>query len=163
MGLRVAEVVMSAKGEARRLACYLGAIGIRPAITGLGYKRDVKELSVQYLTLSPELRREARSKGRRIVRNVGLALGYARMYPAIPPPAALTLEKRERALRVADLLDRSLGRCSRCKSRGRKKRSWPSREMAETFRLLVRDLSLEVYECAVHPGSYHLGHTKKPA
>ena len=46
MGLPVAEVVMSAKSEARRLVCYLDAIGMRPAITGLGYKADVKELSI---------------------------------------------------------------------------------------------------------------------
>ncbi len=50
---------MSVKTEARRLACYLDAIGIRPAIGGLGYKYDCRALLIQYTELPSLIRQEA--------------------------------------------------------------------------------------------------------
>jgi hypothetical protein len=151
---------MSAKTEARRLACYLDAIGIRPALSWLGYKHDCRALSIQYTALPSLIRQEARRRGRQIVREVGLVVATAELYRAIAPPTPRLREKRERAEGLANLLSRSTGRCSKCKSWGRRKRSWPSHEVAEAFRVLTRDMSLEVYECPSCPGSYHLGHAK---
>lgn len=141
----------SAKNSARRLACFLDTIGLAPELTGCGYKENYQVLLSQYSALPQLTRREARRRGRRIIREVGLEAAAANLFPATP-------------LQLANLLSQSPGRCPSCKSWGqRTKRSWPSREVAEAFRLLIQDLSLNVYECAAHPGSFHLGHPKRPA
>ena len=154
---------MRANRIARRLACYLDAVGIRPALTGLGYKSDCRALSIQYAALPLPIRREARRQGREIVRHLGLKVASSKLYPAVSAPTPNRTENKECAKGLDDLLSRSLGRCPRCKSWGRPKRSWPNRETAEAFRLLAQDMLLDVYECPVRPGCYHLGHKRKPA
>lgn len=149
----------SAGNAARRLACYVDAIGFHPALTGRGFRRDYQALLAQYTALPLLVRKEARRNGRSIIREIGLKAAAARLIPAQAPPGRYTPEKAAGAQEIAALLAQSLGRCPSCKSWGRAKRSWPSRELAEAFRPFTGDMSLHVYQCA-HHGSYHLGHQR---
>jgi hypothetical protein len=148
------------RNAARRLACFLDAIGIQPALTGNGYRSDYHALLAQYTALPPFVRKEARREGRVIIREMGLqGATEALFHPAAPAPRHIS-NKTARAQEMAALFAQSAGRCPSCKSFGRAKRSWPSRQIAEAFLPFSGDLSLEVYECASHTGSYHLGHRR---
>src|ERR1035437_2300876 len=97
----------SAWNAARRLACYVDAIGIRPALTGRGFRRDYQALLGQYTALPPLVRREARRNGRSIIRQVGLEAAAARLIPALAPPSRYTPEKATGAQEIATLLAQS--------------------------------------------------------
>lgn len=150
---------MRARGRntARRLACFLDAVGVSPVLTGKGYRKDCQALSAQYTALPKMTRREARRRGRRIIREIGLEAAAKNLFPAMPlstPPRP----QKDYALKLASLLSQSPGRCPSCRSWGHSKRSWPSRDVAEKFRPFSGDMSLVVYECPVYRGTYHLGH-----
>lgn len=147
------------RNMARRLACFLCAIGERPALSGEGYRKDCYVLLSQYNALPVSVRKEARRRGRQVIRNLGLKAATTNVYPTIPASVfSNSCKKKEHVHRLAILFGQSLGRCSICKTWGRGKRAWPSREMAEEFRPLSGDMSLQVYECPANPGTYHLGH-----
>jgi hypothetical protein len=147
------------KKAARRLACYLNSIGIRPAVEHQTNRQRHNSLLKIYSALPDEQRREARRRGRRVINAIGLKSATADLFPSKTVP--LRVHKQERAYRMAVLLRQSLGRCASCTSWGRQKRSWPARELAEAFRPFAGDMSLEPYECPIAPGTYHLGHRKE--
>ena len=147
---------------ARRLACYLDTVGIRPAIKSMTNRERHGVLLSTYSALPKELRREARRRGRRIIREVGLMEATLHAYPTWTIPPTIQLAQQERAEQMAALIRESLGRCPHCSSWGQAKRSWPTRELAESFRPFAGDMSLHSYECPVINGSYHLGHRKEP-
>jgi len=150
----------SAGRAARRLACYIDAIGDRPALTERGFRRDYQALLAQYTALPLLVRKEARRKGRSIIRGAGLGAAMAKLIPAQEQPSLHTAGKASRAEEIALLMAQSLGRCPSCKSWGRGKRAFPSRELALAFLPFSGDMSLQIYKCANH-GSYHLGHQRR--
>lgn len=142
----------------RRLACFLDSIGIRPGFEQQTIHQHHNSLLAIYCSLPDEQRGEARRRGRRVIRAIGLKSATAGLFPS--PTASSRMRKQERADRVAVLLLQSLGRCASCASWGRQKRAWPTRELAEAFRPFAGDMSLEVYECPIAVGTYHLGHQR---
>lgn len=150
------------RNMARRLACFLSAVGETPVLTGKGYRRDCHVLLSQYAALPVAIRKEARRKGRQVIRDIGIKAATMSLYPTTPYPVSNSSKKKE-PIRLASLFSQSLGRCSVCKTWGHGKRAWPSREMAEEFRPFSGDMSLEVYECPANPGTYHLGHGQRGA
>lgn len=143
---------------ARRLACYLDTIGIRPAIKNLTNRERCRLLLSTYSALPKELRREARRRGRRIIREVGLMEATLHAYPTWAIAPTIQLTQQEHAEQMAALMRQSLGQCVSCSSWGHQKRAWPTRELAESFRPFAGDMSLQSYECPVVSGTYHLGH-----
>ncbi len=148
---------------ARRLACYLDTIGIRPAMENMTNRERYRLLLPTYSNLPKELRREARRHGRRIIREVGLIEATQHAYPTWAIAPTIQLTRQERAEQMADLMRQSLGQCASCSSWGHPKRAWPTRELAEAFRPFAGDMSLQCYECPVDSGSYHLGHRNEVA
>jgi hypothetical protein len=147
---------------ARRLACYLDTVDIRLAMENMTNRYRYRLLLSTYSALPKELRREARRRGRRIIREVGLIDATQHAYPtwAIAPTFQLT--QAERTEQMAALMQQSLGQCGSCNSWGHPKRAWPTRELAEAFRPFAGDMSLQCYECPVS-GTYHLGHQSEAA
>jgi len=101
----------SAGRAARRLACYIDAIGDRPALTERGFRRDYQALLAQYTALPLLVRKEARRKGRSIIRGAGLGAAMAKLIPAQEQPSLHTAGKASRAEEIALLMAQSLGRC----------------------------------------------------
>lgn len=147
------------RNAARRLACFLDTIGIHPALEQRTTRERYRFLLELYSALPRESQREARRRGRRIIRQIGLVHATLKSYPTNRPEIKLTPEEREK--RMADLLGHSIGRCTSCSSWGQYKRVWPSTELALAFRPFAGDMSLHAYECPAVPGSYHLGHWRK--
>jgi len=152
---------MNTKNLTQRLACYLHAAGVSPVLVSGSYRRAYQALLSQYNALPLSTRRHARRRGRQIIRQIGLKAAAANLLPEMCPNHLRKVKRRhDRALKLSALFRLSRGHCSSCKTWGHAKRSWPSRELAEEFRPLSGDLSLNVYECPAHPGTYHLGHIK---
>jgi hypothetical protein len=148
---------------ARRVACYLAAIGMCPVLELKSYREHYRALHEAYSALPVDIRREARRRGRRLIHSVGLKKASTGLLPvpgtALPPrPARQTPWDA-----LSAILRQSLGHCQHCQSRGRPKRAWPTRELAEAFRPLAGDMSLLAYECPYVRGSYHLGHIRESA
>ena len=148
---------------ARRLACYLDTIGIRPAMENMSNRERYRLLLSTYSTVPKELRREARRRGRRIIREVGLIEATQHACPAWAIAPTIRLTPQERAEQMADLMRQSRGQCASCSSWSHPKRAWPTRELAEAFRPFAGDMSLQCYECPVESGSFHLGHRNEAA
>jgi hypothetical protein len=148
---------------ARRLGCYLHTIGVRLAMENMTNRERYRLLLSTYSTLPKELRREARRRGRRIIREVGLIEATQHAYPTCAIAPTIQLTQAERAEQMAALMRQSLGRCASCSSWSHPKRAWPTRELAEAFRPFAGDMSLQCYECPVDSGSYHLGHRSEAA
>ena len=142
----------------RRLACYLYTIGIHADMGNITNRKRYRLLLSAYSTLPKEVRREARRRGRQIIRKVGLIEATQRAYPTWAIAPTIRLTRAERAEQMAELMLQSLGRCPHCSTWGKAKRTWPSRELADSFRPFAGDMSLHSYECPVVSGSYHLGH-----
>ncbi len=142
---------------ARRLACYLHTIGIRPAMENMTNRDRYRMFLSTYSSLSKDLRREVRRRGRRVIREVGLIEATQQAYPTWHIAPTIHLTQAERTEQMAALMQQSLGQCASCSSWGHPKRAWPTRELAEAFRPFAGDMSLQCYECPVS-GSYHLGH-----
>jgi hypothetical protein len=100
-----------------------------------------------------------------------LASASSKCLPVIAVPAPRARRGPDHARQLAILLSQSVGCCTFCRTRwsDKGKRSWPTRELAEAFRSLAGDLSVEVYACPASSGEsvnvggtvFHLGHLRK--
>lgn len=145
----------------RRIGCFLYSIGIRLALDQKTNRERFRSLVEIYSALPPELRREARRRGRKVIKALGLKSASANLFQSRPSAPQPRFGRHERDARLNELLRQSLGRCRHCQAWGRPKRAWPSRELADAFRPLAGDMTLEVYECPIVRSSYHLGHIRK--
>jgi hypothetical protein len=156
---------------AMRLALYLDCIGVKPLLIGNSYKEYRDALRIQYQSIEPGLRKEGRTKGRKLIRETeGLDRVACHLVPVLPPAPLLPLAqdkiakwrlRSENYKRKALLWPPETPPCPKCKMwAGLPKRSWPSRKSAEKVRLRQRDPMLRVYECPVQPGFWHLGHRR---
>jgi hypothetical protein len=146
---------------ARRIACFLDTIGLY-SILPLKTSRDrYRTLMTLYSALPKELRQEARRRGRRVIKTVGLKEATRNLLPTPVTAAQRRPDPQKPAGQLSELLRLSLGHCLYCHAWGRPKRAWPNRELAEAFRPLAGDMLLVVYECPVVIGSYHLGHIRE--
>ena len=148
---------------ARRIACFLDTIDLRPTLPLKTSRDRYRTLMTLYSALPKELRREARSRGRRVIKTVGLKEATRELLPQLATSAQQRPDPKRPDYQLSKLLRLSLGRCPYCRAWGRPKRAWPNRELAEAFRPLAGDLSLEAYECPITLGTYHLGHIRGPA
>ena len=142
------------------MALYLHSIGIAPELIGRSYREYLGSLGRQMQQLDPELRREAKRRGRRIAREVGLekAVGHLVHKPRDP------VIQRVAKARLHKLLNwpPETPPCPSCRVKkfNMPKRSWPSKESAEQERAKHKDDRLVVYPYPVHPGYWHLGHIR---
>jgi hypothetical protein len=97
-----------------------------------------------------------------VIKALGLKSASANRFQSRATAPQHRFGRRERDGRLDELLRQSLGHCRHCQAWGRPKRAWPTRELADAFRPLAGDMSLEVYECPVVRHTYHLGHIRKP-
>jgi hypothetical protein len=134
---------------AMRLAVFLDAIGLEPDCEGQNWTQVLQSLSNQYQSLPVELKRDARLRGRMLIREEGLTEIAAAILSGPPP----TPPKPQRP--------RTPGRtkCSFCRTWDFKS-IWNTREDAERFSLQSKDLSLHAYKCP-HGNGWHLGHCRK--
>jgi hypothetical protein len=146
------------KHLARRLACYLHTVGLCPELDLRSSRARCAALMAIYLTLPRELRREARRRGREVIRSIGLHSASSKLFPCNTIQQQIKVSKQERAEQLAALLRQSSGRCPVCCSWRKGKRVWPTRELAESFLPFAGDTSLRVYECRAVPGTFHTGH-----
>ena len=146
----------------RRIGCFLYSIGIRPTLDQKTNRERFRALIEVYSTLPLDLRREARRRGRKVIKALGLKSASANLFQSRPSAPQSGFGQRECDARLNKLLRQSLGHCRHCQAWGRPKRAWPSRELADAFRPFAGDMTLEVYECPIVRGSYHLGHIRKP-
>lgn len=154
----------STRRSAMRLALFLGCVDVEPNLMeGSTYKEHLVALTDQFLSLDLELRKEARRRGRKRIREApGLETAAGHLIPRTPP----TPPKRGRPTRKYELSRRKRQHwppetppCAVCRMRcGLSKRSWLTQEIAETIRLRQNDPLLVVYECPAQPGFWHLGH-----
>lgn len=148
---------------ARRIACFLDTIGLCPTLPLLTSRDLYQTLMTFYLALPKEVRREARRRGRLIIKAVGLNESTRELLPQPVNTAQPIPRSKSPDCQLSKLLRLSLGRCLHCHAWGRPKRAWPTRELAEAFLLLAGDLSLKIYECPFVTGTYHLGHIRRRA
>jgi hypothetical protein len=157
-----------ARRDAMRLALYLRCIGVEPMVSGHCYKDYRRSLNEQILSFDREMRREARRRARKLIREApGLMNAAAHLLPPLPPAplpepspgqSRRSLE-RQRYRRRMLLWPPETPPCKKCRMRnGLRKRSWPSWHQAEQIRRRHNEPLLQVYECPVQPGMWHLGH-----
>jgi hypothetical protein len=147
---------------ARRIACYLDTIGVCPILPLKTTRENYHTLMKLYLALPKELRRDARRSGRRVIKTVGLKEAARELLPQLASPPRQRPDPKRLDRQLSKFLRLSLGRCPYCFAWGRPKRAWPNRDLAEAFRPLAGDLSLQVYECPFLLNTYHLGHVRRP-
>jgi hypothetical protein len=71
------------RSHALRLALYLHCLGIVPNITGCDCRQWITALTAQFQAVAPELREQARTQGRKIIRNShGLEEAAGQLVPA---------------------------------------------------------------------------------
>jgi len=80
--------VSAARQLTLRMALYLDCCGVAPIVTGCNYKQYCNALNKQLMSLEPELRKRARTKGRRMICEApGLEKASGRLVPVPPHPA----------------------------------------------------------------------------
>ncbi len=115
------------------------------------------------MSLEPELRKQARRKGRKIISEApGLEKAAGHLVP-LPPHTTLRRwrwrRRYEQCKRRVLLWPPETPPCPVCKMWGKlPKRSWPRWDLAEEVRLRQNEPSLRTYECPAQPGYWHLGH-----
>jgi len=161
------------KRRARRLALYLGSIGISLVPPTSSYKQWAVDLQNQYNALGVEQRKLARRNGRRLVKK----MGSAQLATAFLPPPIFLLPQTARSLSVAPI-SRSRKEyfkhisknwsaltppCPSFRMGNRfPKRSWPTQDWGkEVWRRQHDRDSLRVYACPVQQGYWHLGHIRR--
>jgi hypothetical protein len=157
--------VNAARKEALRLALYLDCAGVAPILTGRGYKQFRKNLNQQLMALEPELRKQARRKGRKMICVApGLEEAASHLIPDLSHPPfgrEKALSGYERCAQRILLWPPETPPCETCRMWGGfPKKTWGSFEKAEEVRLRQNDSGLRAFECPSQPGSWHLGHVK---
>jgi hypothetical protein len=155
----------SARRSALRLALFLGCVDVEPNLNGSTYKDHLAALNSQFLSIDIELRKEARRKGRKRIREArGLEKAAGHLIPTLqptPPERGRWARKYELSRTKTQHWPPETPPCAVCRMGcGLPKRSWPSREIAEGIRLRQNDPLLVGYECPAQPGLWHLGHRK---
>lgn len=147
-----------------RLALYLDSIHQTPNVSGTSYRDSVGNLMRQFQKLPAEHRKEGRRLGRIRIHEGG---GLDAVAACLAPVVAMTLRQEVRLQRrrqTASQWPLGTHACFQCKFwvRGHDipKRSWPSREMADTVRLSLGDPLMLTYACPAQSGYFHIGHAK---
>ena len=153
----------STRRSAMRLALFLGCVDVEANLMkGSTYKEHFVTLTGQFLSLDLELRKEARRRGRKRIREApGLEMAAGHLIPRTLPTQPKRERRTHKSRKKIQHWPRETPPCAVCRMGcGLPKRSWPSQEIAETIRLRQNDPLLVVYECPAQPGFWHLGHRK---
>jgi len=147
-----------------RLALYLDSIHQTPNMSARTYRKCVGQLMHQFRNLPAEQRKEAKRLGRIRIHEGG---GLDAVAACLAPVVAMTLRQEirlQRRRQTASHWPLGTHACFQCKFwvRGHDipKRSWPSREMADTVRLSLGDPLMLTYACPAQSGYFHIGHAK---
>ena len=151
------------RDHALRLALYLHHLGIAPHVTGSSYREYLSQLTPLYCSVPTELRKKARTEGRKLIRESGgvePAASHLLLEPSLPlaisGPWKLSYEKYLKRMLT---WGPETPPCLECRIGGvLPKRAWASRETAERSRLLQNDPFLHSYPCPYQKGFWHLGH-----
>jgi len=134
----------SDKKRALRLFLYLRAAGRTPSLQAANYFEWAAMLSKEYGKLTPDVRKDSRSLGRKLIRAAGLNAAYQ--------------STPDLALLKPQMIPRS--KCSTCrvKNLNKPKSIWGTKEEAEAFCSYFRGL-------APYPGpagnGWHVTHQKR--
>lgn len=155
------------RSHALRLALYLHCIGIAPSITSCDCRQWVADLTVQFQAVAPELRQQARTEGRRIIRDAhGLEKAAGHLLPASGIAGLRRSKWRrnyERYRRKMQAWPLETPPCPSCGIRALgnlPKRSFPSQQEAEVILAQQNDSLLRAFPCPVMSGFWHLGHPR---
>lgn len=108
---------------ALRIACFLQTIGLCPTLPLLTSRNLYRSLMMLYSDLPKEVRREARRRGRQVIKTVGLKEATRELLPQLATTAQQRPDPKRPDCQLAKLLRLSLGRCPYCRARGRPKRT----------------------------------------
>lgn len=134
----------SAKNRALRLLLYLRSAGQTPELRAANYYELAARLYKQYVELPPEMRRNSRYLGRKIIRACGLRAAYQPADGVTPFKPMLNPRAKCSICRVENL--------------NKPKSVWPTKEDAEEFcRYFVR---FAPYPCPVG-NRWHVAHRKR--
>jgi hypothetical protein len=143
---------MNAKRQALRLAIYLDVIGMVPECGECRTWKDVAaNLSLNFLVLPADLKREAKINARGLIRQEGmepLARAILSLHPLLTEIATNSHLP-------------SQPKCDHCRSRWQLKATWDSREAAEEFSRTNSMSGLRAFPCPAHPDNWHMGHGPK--
>jgi len=136
-----------------RISVFLDSIGITPDCSGHSWTEVCDGLQAQYASIPLEQRREARVKGRMLIREKSLEVISAAIIVGPSQP-----KRSNRPPKAAKGTGKRLQKCDRCRSWGFKS-IWDSQEAAEEFCAGTKDLGLNAYPCP-HGNGWHIGHRR---
>ena len=145
-----------------QLALYIHNIGIEPNLTGQSYHDYLANLIRQFQQLEPGQRLDAKKRGRKLIRELGLENAAGHLV-SIPLNRLKHERFRQKRLEQMKHWAADTPPCPTCKFKRFKlpKKSWPSKQAAEHELAKHKNILFAVYPCPAHEGYWHLGHPKQ--